>query len=128
LNEKYIFELMTIISNLRWISTIDSNLKSSYDSELNRLSIDIDWMIFANENPELAELLLKDPRRFLALCRNQLLVLWKDEQFPLDTLRLWIRPFGIPFVSLLEEQSYQTKHISRFHGKVWRFNDSISVR
>ena len=102
----------------RWITSIEAKLKGSFDHEMNRLLIEIDWMHFANEHPDLAELLVCDPKRFTSLSRNQLLLLWKDEPISFETLRFWVRPFGIPFVGLTQEQQYQTKSLTRFHGKV----------
>ena len=85
---------------------------------MNRISIDIDWMLFANDYPDLAELIFREPKFFIALARSQLSVQWTAELVPPETIRIWIRPFGIPLANMLYEGPYQTQFLTRFHGKV----------
>jgi hypothetical protein len=78
----------------------------------------LDWMLLANDFPDLAELLFYDPKLFSSLSKHHLCTLWKESSIPLERLRLWIRPISIPFVNALQDQHYQTRTLNKFHGKV----------
>jgi DNA replicative helicase MCM subunit Mcm2 (Cdc46/Mcm family) len=102
----------------RWLSSVEDQLKSSYNFESNRVSMEVDWMLLANDYPDLAELLFYDPKLFSSLAKHHLCTLWKEASIPLDGLRFWIRPISIPFVSALQGQQYQTRTLTKLHGKV----------
>jgi hypothetical protein len=103
---------------IRWLSRVEDQLKSSYSFELNRVALEVDWMLLANDYPDLADLLFYDPKLFSSLAKHHLCILWKESSLPLEGLRLWIRPFSIPFGNALQDQQYQTRTLTKFHGKV----------
>ena len=97
---------------------MDFILKNQLRKDSNRLQIEIDWMIFADKFPDLAELVMFDPKQFHALLRERLFQTWRDSERCFENLRIWIRPYGIPADFQVNDQPYQTQTLQCLRAKI----------